>query len=57
MRLYNDLIQEYQLVYGDHTEHLISNNQEVIDSNLIEVAYSQKVVPPLIDDNWGCPSC
>ena len=26
MRLYNDVIQESHLVYGDHTEHLNVNN-------------------------------
>ena len=26
MKLYNDVLQESQLVYGDHTEHLNINN-------------------------------
>ena len=29
MRLYNDVIQESQLVYGDHTEHLNINSKEM----------------------------
>ena len=42
MRLYNDVIQESQLVHGDHTEHLNNNSgcQKVLVIDSLELMLS-----------------
>ena len=55
MRLYNDVIQETQLVYGHHTEHLKINSQptiEVVESPLpvlpVHVGHKAAVPSPAL---------